>query len=363
MEPVPEEARGVDDKEGELDWLTRMLGALLLPDDPENPENADLKEPHWKGELDWEEPQKSTQPKTLHTLQCNVSSKIKDGQPEINLENWPKKLKTQLISKSVLDKIGEQFLKDVKMVVFRPSPGDVLDSLVRVMSSGFFGCIHFTSNPSCNIKALILLYSTDRQALLGFIPNNQALFSGRLQEVLQGAKRKPGAKALMKPKPEEAPPPEEEPIINELLWTGTLNWTTKTDSKESLSHKLECSVYIALKNGEPGISSEDWPKDMSMILMPSIYLGQFAGEFMKESKIIILRSTTQGEEHESLAASMTAGSCGCARFSDKVVCKVIMLLYSSPRNAFLGFIPNDQAMFVKRMREVLEEYRQKAKNQ
>ncbi|XP_043653576.1 protein PTOV1 homolog [Drosophila teissieri] len=362
MEPVPEEAQGVDDKEGELDWLTSMLGALLLPDDPESPEKADPKEPIWRGELDWEDPQTSDQPKTPHTLQCNVCSIIKDGQLEIKLENWPKKLKIQLIPKKVLGKIGEQFLKDAKMVVFRPSPGDVHNSLVTVMSSGFAGCIHFPSNPNCNIKALILLYSPDRQALLGFIPNNQAPFSGRLQEVLQGAKRKPGAKASIKPQPEEAPPPEEEPIINELLWTGTLNWSTKTDSKESISHKLECSVYIALKNGEPGISSEDWPTDMSMILMPSIYLGQFAGEFINESKIIILRSTTQGEEHESLASSMTAGSCGCARFSDEVVCKVIMLLYSSPRNAFLGFIPNDQAMFVKRMREVLEEYRQKVKN-
>ncbi|EDV53891.1 protein PTOV1 homolog [Drosophila erecta] len=361
MEPVPEEARGVDDDEGELDCLTHMLGALLLPDDPGNPENADPKEPIWRGELEWEDASISDKPKTLHTLQFNVCTKTKDGQPEIKSENWPKKLKTQLISKKVLGKIGEQFLKDAKIVVFRSSPGEILNSLVRVMSSGFAGCIHFSPNTNCSIKALILLYSPDRQALLGFIPNNQVLFSGRLQEVLQGAKRKPGVQAPIEPQPEEAPPQEEEAIINELLWTGTLNWTTQTDSKQSISHKLESSVYIALKNGEPGISSEDWPTDMSMILMPTIYLSQFAGEFIKASKIIILRSTP-GEEHDSLASSMTAGSCGCARFSNEVVCKVIMLLYSSTRNAFLGFIPNDQAMFVKRMREVLEEYRQKARN-
>jgi len=362
MEPVPEEARGVGDDEGELDCLTHMIGALLLQKEPENPENADSKETIWSGELEWEDAQILDQPKTLHTVQCKICSMVKEGQPEINTENWPNKLKTQLIPKKVLGKIGEQFLKDARMVVFRSSQGEVLNLLITAMSSGFAGCIHFPSNPNCNIKALILIYSRDHQALVGFIPNNEDSFSERLQEILQGAKRKPGVKTPKQPQPEEPPPVEEDAIINELLWTGTLNWSTQASLEEpSISHKLECSVYIAIKNGDPGISAEDWPTDMPMVLMPSIYLGQFAGAFIKDSKLIILRSTP-GEEHDSLASSMSAGSCGCARFSSEVVCKVIMLLYSSPRNAFLGFIPRDQANFVKRLREVLDEHRQKARN-
>lgn len=152
MEPVPEEARGVGDDEGELDCLTHMIGALLLQKEPENPENGDSKETIWSGELEWEDAQILDQPKTLHTVQCKICSMVKEGQPEINTENWPNKLKTQLIPKKVLGKIGEQFLKDARMVVFRSSQGEVLNLLITAMSSGFAGCIHFPPIPTATSR-------------------------------------------------------------------------------------------------------------------------------------------------------------------------------------------------------------------
>ncbi|KAI8432645.1 hypothetical protein MSG28_013623 [Choristoneura fumiferana] len=48
------------------------------------------------------------------------------------------------------------------------------------------GCVHFSpmsSPPQCDIKVLILLYTPDKKAYLGFIPNNQATFVDRLRKV------------------------------------------------------------------------------------------------------------------------------------------------------------------------------------
>ena len=50
------------------------------------------------------------------------------------------------------------------------------------------GCVHFTmpaSAPACDIKVLILLYTNDRKAYLGFIPNDQTAFVDRLRKVIQ----------------------------------------------------------------------------------------------------------------------------------------------------------------------------------
>lgn len=53
------------------------------------------------------------------------------------------------------------------------------------------GCVHFTSipnNAACEIKVLILLYTADKKAYLGFIPNDQAAFVDRLRKVIQQQK-------------------------------------------------------------------------------------------------------------------------------------------------------------------------------
>ncbi|KAH8382102.1 hypothetical protein KR009_001886 [Drosophila setifemur] len=151
-------------------------------------EQASLREKIWTGLLEWSEKPKSDQQKIPHTLQCTVCTNIKDGEPEIKAENWPPKLLMQLMPKHLVGNIGGQFLKDSKMVVFRPTPGEALDSLAKMMTSGYAGCVHFSSIPNlpaCELKVLILLYTPDRNAFLGFIPNNQAMFVERLRKVIQ----------------------------------------------------------------------------------------------------------------------------------------------------------------------------------
>ena len=56
-------------------------------------------------------------------------------------------------------------------------------SHLRVLGTGYAGCVHFQGSTNCEIKVLILLYSTDKKAYLGFIPNEQAQFVGRWEGI------------------------------------------------------------------------------------------------------------------------------------------------------------------------------------
>ncbi|CAH1159965.1 unnamed protein product [Phaedon cochleariae] len=172
----------------------------------------------WQGLLEWiEKPKNATdQQKITKHVPCQVSANSKDGDPELKADGWPQKLIMQLMPKQLIGNIGGAYLKNSKSVLFHPQACDALESLTRVMSSGFAGCVHFTSIPNhspCDIKVLILLYTTDKRAYLGFIPNDQVAFVDRLRKVIQQQKSNqqqmrqgvPGAPAM---NPQVGTPPQ-----------------------------------------------------------------------------------------------------------------------------------------------------------
>lgn len=55
-------------------------------------------------------------------------------------DGWPQKLIMQLMPKQLIGNIGGAYLKNSKSVLFHPQPCDALESLTRVMSSGFVSC-------------------------------------------------------------------------------------------------------------------------------------------------------------------------------------------------------------------------------
>ncbi|XP_017105166.2 mediator of RNA polymerase II transcription subunit 25 [Drosophila bipectinata] len=198
MMPAVSNAGNMPNPQQQQQQQQQQVGQQANPQQQGNPqqqqqanpqqEQASLREKIWTGILEWSEKPKSDPQKIPHTLQCTVCTNIKDGEPEIKAENWPPKLLMQLMPKHLVGNIGGQFLKDSKMVVFRPTPGEALDSLAKMMTSGYAGCVHFSSipnSPACELKVLILLYTPDRNAFLGFIPNNQAMFVERLRKVIQ----------------------------------------------------------------------------------------------------------------------------------------------------------------------------------
>ncbi|XP_055697270.1 mediator of RNA polymerase II transcription subunit 25 isoform X4 [Phlebotomus papatasi] len=148
---------------------------------------SNSREKIWTGILEWIEKAKSDQPKIARHVPCYVTTNIKDGEPELKADSWPQKLIMQLMPKQLVGNIGGQYLKDSKTVIFHPSQCEALDALSKVMATGFAGCVHFTASPptNCEIKVLILLYTVEKKAFIGFIPNNQLGFVERLRKVIQ----------------------------------------------------------------------------------------------------------------------------------------------------------------------------------
>ena len=60
-------------------------------------------------------------------------------------DNWPAKLLMQLIPKTLVSNLGGTYFKNARSVLFHPNPGEALDNLARVMSTGYAGCVHFNS--------------------------------------------------------------------------------------------------------------------------------------------------------------------------------------------------------------------------
>merc|ERR1719370_1256294 len=151
-------------------------------------ERAREREVIWKGELEWQEKVKDGpgDQKISHSVACSVSTSKENGVPEVKPDNWPPKLIMQLIPKTLVQTIGGEYFRNSKSVLFHPSDCDSLEALTKVMGTGFAGCVHFTGH--CDIKVLILLYSNDKKAYLGFIPNGQTSFVERIRTVIQRQK-------------------------------------------------------------------------------------------------------------------------------------------------------------------------------
>jgi len=144
----------------------------------------------WKGDLEWQEKVKDgpADQKISQSVKCTVLTTKGNGVGEIRTENWPPKLLMQLLPKSLLQNIGEQYFRNSNSVLFHPNECESLDALTKLMRTGFAGCVHFTGVQACDIKVLILLYSNDKKAYLGFIPNDQASFVDRIRTVIQQQK-------------------------------------------------------------------------------------------------------------------------------------------------------------------------------
>ncbi|XP_073996537.1 mediator complex subunit 25 isoform X1 [Rhodnius prolixus] len=146
----------------------------------------------WQGILEYIDKKHPTDSQKLtRHVPCSVSTTARDGEPELKADLWPQKLIMQLMPKQLIGNIGGAYLKNSKSVLFHPQQCEALEALTKVMSTGFAGCVHFTNLPPiphCDLKVLILLYTPDKRAYLGFIPNDQTGFVDRLRKVIQQQK-------------------------------------------------------------------------------------------------------------------------------------------------------------------------------
>ncbi|KAK7086682.1 Mediator of RNA polymerase II transcription subunit 25 [Halocaridina rubra] len=169
----------------------------------------------WQGTLEWQEKKADSNSRIVHQVTCKMTSLIANGEPEVKAEGWSQRLTMQMIPKTILGSIGNTFFKNVNTVMFLPDQSHALDTLTAFLFKGMAGCVHVSpAGPAqqSDVKIIILLFSSEKKAYVGFIPLDQTSFVNKIKNVIHSAKKGQLPGALMQPggvptsNPSPAPP-------------------------------------------------------------------------------------------------------------------------------------------------------------
>ncbi|XP_063760899.1 mediator of RNA polymerase II transcription subunit 25 isoform X5 [Eleginops maclovinus] len=153
----------------------------------------------WTGVLEWQEKPKASSMDSTTKLTRSLPCQVHVNQGEnLNTEQWPQKLIMQLIPQQLLTTLGHLF-RNSRMVQFLFTNKDMesLKGLYRIMANGFAGCVHFphTTSP-CEVRVLMLLYSSKKRIFMGLIPNDQSGFVNGIRQVITNHKQVQQHRAL-----------------------------------------------------------------------------------------------------------------------------------------------------------------------
>ncbi|XP_057673459.1 mediator of RNA polymerase II transcription subunit 25 isoform X1 [Corythoichthys intestinalis] len=146
----------------------------------------------WSGVLEWQEKPKASSLDSATNLTRSLPCQVQVNQGEnLNTDQWPQKLIMQLIPQQLLTTLGPLF-RNSRMVQFLFTNKDMesLKGLYRIMANGFAGCVHFphTTSP-CEVRVLMLLYSSKKRIFMGLIPNDQSGFVNGIRQVITNHKQ------------------------------------------------------------------------------------------------------------------------------------------------------------------------------
>ena len=142
----------------------------------------------------------------------------------------------------------------------------------------------------------------------------------------------------------------------EHIWRGELEWQEIRDRDQMITHKMQCTVSSSKNDqGLPDVRSDNWPAKLIMQLIPKSLVQTIGGHYFRNSDSVLFHP----QECESLVKMtnvMKTGFAGCVYFTTgDCDIKVLILLYSNFKDAYMGFIPRDQVAFVARVQTVIHE--------
>ncbi|XP_028930063.1 mediator of RNA polymerase II transcription subunit 25 isoform X1 [Ornithorhynchus anatinus] len=164
------------------------IGAPQLPGAQQSVTNKVLA---WSGVLEWQEKPKpasvDANTKLTRSLPCQVY--VNPGE-NLKTDQWPQKLIMQLIPQQLLTTLGPLF-RNSRMVQFHFTNKDLesLKGLYRIMGNGFAGCVHFPHTAPCEVRVLMLLYSSKKKIFMGLIPFDQSGFVNGIRQVITNHKQ------------------------------------------------------------------------------------------------------------------------------------------------------------------------------
>ncbi|XP_057567970.1 prostate tumor-overexpressed gene 1 protein isoform X3 [Hippopotamus amphibius kiboko] len=144
----------------------------------------------WSGVLEWQEkrrPYSDSTAKLKRALPCQAY--VNQGE-NLETEQWPQKLIMQLIPQQLLTTLGPLFRNSqLAQFHFTNRDCDSLKGLCRVMGNGFAGCMLFPHISPCEVRVLMLLYSSKKRIFMGLIPYDQSGFVNAIRQVITTRKQ------------------------------------------------------------------------------------------------------------------------------------------------------------------------------
>ncbi|XP_032181157.1 prostate tumor-overexpressed gene 1 protein isoform X2 [Mustela erminea] len=135
----------------------------------------------WSGVMEWQEPRPEPNSRSKRWLPSHVY--VNQGEI-LRTEQWPRKLYMQLIPQQLLTTLVPLF-RNSRLVQFHFTKDlETLKSLCRIMDNGFAGCVHFSYKASCEVRVLMLLYSSEKKIFIGLIPHDQSNFVNGIRRVI-----------------------------------------------------------------------------------------------------------------------------------------------------------------------------------
>ncbi|XP_063328462.1 mediator of RNA polymerase II transcription subunit 25 isoform X2 [Pelmatolapia mariae] len=198
-QPLPQQPQPSGNQTTQPSAPPTMPGSQVNPNPIPQGQGVTNKVVAWTGVLEWQEKPKASSmdsaTKLTRSLPCQVH--VNPGE-NLNTDQWPQKLIMQLIPQQLLTTLGHLF-RNSRMVQFLFTNKDVesLKGLYRIMANGFAGCVHFphTTSP-CEVRVLMLLYSSKKRIFMGLIPNDQSGFVNGIRQVITSHKQVQQHRAL-----------------------------------------------------------------------------------------------------------------------------------------------------------------------
>lgn len=155
-------------------------------------------------------------------------------------------------------------------------------------------------------------------------------------------------------------------IVDKTIWKGPLKWRvgSKISKNDIISERQNTTVEKIVSveinelaiNGASQLTSINWPTSLIMQLMPIRIMRQVGKDFFSNSFQVFLDLSEKGD-HELLKKYLNkTGAAGVVHFMNAPACEIhiMVLLYSWEKDAFVGFIPHDQIIFIQRIRDEIK---------
>lgn len=153
--------------------------------------------------------------------------------------------------------------------------------------------------------------------------------------------------------------PQQQQLQRERIWRGILEWNDKQNQQNQM-RQVPCEIYasISKETNEVEIRGDTWPQRLIMQLMPRTVISSVGGQLLRDAKVVIFQ-WGNSEAFESLSKVMANGFAGCVHFTNnpQTQCdvKILILLYMNDKKSYYGFVPNDQAGYVEKLRRVIQQ--------